>query len=464
MRPSALPTATHRSRWQRLQDQYGVFGALRAYWFGERAARITEHEPRVPWYVNAMIYATSLAMIFVFGLAEIEAIPHQPPWLAGVLVAVLGLLFIMIYAMDRSLARTIPRIGLLWHRGQYSFWLEHLAYAICVGTVEATTYGLVIYTLDVNVDSILHGRPLIPPQSRWLLALVVVRSVVLVWTIAHAYLTHEELPPQWSTGQRQMVELLGGQMVRRIQQLKVDLLPIGKVARAYMLFLQPEPHAAWRWNRRLWRQDQARALLDHREQVVQALEDLDTAIRTAGQRERAGDDREDWAEAVVALPARRGGAGDVHADTKDSGGGRGADGNGVAERAAPTRDLIAQRNGHSTVGSQGEMRMLAAPSGHAGDLARPVSMPMPGTDGYLAVVRQARAYLLSVRRSPSVEAVAAYLRERPEDIRRAFALIEEQDLATRRARSPRQRAPRTGAAQAVPTGTPIAASGIATGA
>ena len=464
MRPSSAPTTLGRSRWQRLQDQHGVFGALRAYWFGERPARITEHEPRVPWYVNAMIYATSLAMIFVFGLAEIEAIPHQPPWLAGVLVAVLGLLFIMIYAMDRSLARTIPRIGLLWHRGQYSLWLEHLAYAICVGTVEATTYGLVIYTLDVNVDSILHGRPLIPPQSRWLLALVVVRSVVLVWTIAHAYLTHEELPPQWSTGQRQMVELLGGQMVRRIQQLKVDLLPIGKVARAYMLFLQPEPHAAWRWNRREWRQDQAAALLNHREQVVQALEDLDAAIRTAEQRERAGDERQHWAEAVVALPARGSSAGDDHADMKASDGERGADGNGVAERPTLARTPIAQQNGHSAVDSRGEMRMRSAPTRSTGDLARPVSMPMPGTDAYLAVVRQARAYLLSVRRSPTVEAVATYLHERPEDIRRAFALIEEQDLAARRARSPRQRQPRAGTDPAVPSAAPAAVSPMAAGA
>src|SRR5260370_14749564 len=271
------------SRWKQLQAQYGVFGAVRAHWFGERAARITEHEPRVPWYVNAMIYATSLAMIFVFGLAEIEAIPRQPPWLAGVLVAVLGLLFIMVYAMDRSLARTIPRIGLLWQRGQYGLCLEHGAYATCVRAVEATTFGLVIYTLDVNVDSILYGRPLIPPQSRWLIALVIARAVVLVWTIAHAYLTHEELHPQCTTGQRHMVELLAGQMFPPLQSLKVDLLPIGRLARAYMLFLQPEPRATWRWNRRRWRQDQAQMLLEHRERVVQALEDLDLAIRATEQ-------------------------------------------------------------------------------------------------------------------------------------------------------------------------------------
>ena len=110
------------------------------------------------------------------------------------------------------------------------------------------------------------------------------------------------------------------------------------------------------------------------------------------------------------------------------------------------------------------MRTLAAPAGRMGDLERPISMPMPGTDAYLAVVRQARAYLLSVRRSPTVEAVAAYLHERPEDIRRAFALIEEQDLAARRARSPRQRQPRVGTDPAVPSAAPAAVSQMAAGA
>ena len=105
--------------------------------------------------------------------------------------------------------------------------------------------------------------------------------------------------------------------------------------------------------------------------------------------------------------------------------------------------------------------MLADPTRNAGEVARRVSIPMPGTDAYLAVVRQARAYLLSVRRSPTVEAVATYLHERPEDIRRAFALIEEQDLAARRARSPRRPAPRVRAAQAVPTGARAVASGVA---
>ena len=108
--------------------------------------------------------------------------------------------------------------------------------------------------------------------------------------------------------------------------------------------------------------------------------------------------------------------------------------------------------------------MLADPTRNAGEVARRVSMPMPGTDAYLAVVRQARAYLLSVRRSPTVEAVATYLHERPEDIRRAFALIEEQDLAARRARSPRQGQPRAGTDPAVPSAAPAAVSPMAAGA
>jgi hypothetical protein len=447
MPPTTPPAIEPTSRWRRLQERYGVFGALRAHWFGEPEARITEHEPRVPWYVNAMIYATSLAMIFVFGLAEIEAIPHQPPWLAGVLIAMLGLLFTMVYAMDRSLARTIPRIGLLWQRGQYALWLEHLAYAACVGAVEATTYGLVIYTLDANLDSILNGRPLIPPQSRWLLGLVVVRAVVLVWTIAHAYLTHEELPPQWSTGQRHMIELLGGQMVRRIQGLEVGLLPIGKLARAYMLFLQPEPRAAWRWNRRRWRQDQARALLDHREHVVEALEDLDRAIRDAAIEPvgigLAGDEAvgplDGAADAPIGIRSGHGVA--ALASAPSSAGGDGIDWPGGpvdgprAVGAPRMRAPLPRESGYPDPAPRALVQARGAAATAVAE--RPASKPMPGTDAYLALVRQARAYLLSVRQRPTVEVVASYLDERPEDIRQAFALIEERDLAARRARSPR---------------------------
>jgi hypothetical protein len=110
------------------------------------------------------------------------------------------------------------------------------------------------------------------------------------------------------------------------------------------------------------------------------------------------------------------------------------------------------------------MQTLAAPAEAAAGLEKPASKPMPGTDAYVALVRQARAYLLSVRHAPTIEAVASYLDERPEDVRQTFALIEEQDLAARRARPPRHQRRGAGAVPAVPAGARAAAQQMASGA
>jgi hypothetical protein len=273
---NTTPPAQAPRRWATLTAKYGLLGAIKPYFVGERPPKVSEREPKLTWYVQALVYATSLATLFVFGVSEIYLILHYGWSVISIILGIpLGLLLIMVYAMDRSFARTIPRIGILAQRRQYGLLVEHIAYVVCVGAIEAFTYGLVIYTLENNINALLHGGSIIPAGIGWLLGLIAARAVLLIWTIGHAHLTSEDLQVQWGTIERQGVELLGGNVLMQVQSIDLQHSSLGQKMKLLMLFLRPVPRAPWSWNRR--ERQAAQAALDdaHRQAIVDAFIQMD---------------------------------------------------------------------------------------------------------------------------------------------------------------------------------------------
>ena len=269
--PSNVP-----SRWATLTAKYGLLGAIRPYFLGERPPKVSEREPKLAWYVQWLVYATSLATLFVFGISEIYLILHYG-WsvISTILGIPLGLLLIMVYAMDRSFARTIPRIGMLAQRRQYGLLIEHIAYVVCVGAIEAFTYGLVIYTMENNINALLHGQSIIPTGIGWLLGLIAARAVLLIWTIGHAHLTSEDLQVQWGTIERQGIELLGGNVLQQVEGIDLQQTTLGQKMRLLMLFLRPVARAPWSWNRRERQAAQAALDEEHRQEIVDAFIEME---------------------------------------------------------------------------------------------------------------------------------------------------------------------------------------------
>ncbi len=263
------------TRWKALVAKYGLFGAIQPYFFGDKPPVLTEHQAKLKWYTQALIYATSVATLFVFGIAEIYLILHSG-WsiLSGILIVPIGLLLIMVYAMDRSFATTIPRIPLLAQRGQWGLFAEHVAFALCVSTIEAFTYGLVIYTMENNIQALIAGRSIVPPGFGWVIGLIVARAILLVWTIWHAHFTSEELPVQWGTVERALSKLIGGSIMADISQLDFTNAPLADKMKIQMRMLQPVPRAPWQWNRRARRTAQAALDLAHQMEVIESVKGI----------------------------------------------------------------------------------------------------------------------------------------------------------------------------------------------
>lgn len=276
-----MTTTTVTSRWGTLTAKYGLLGAIKPYFLGEQPPKVSEREPKLTWYVQALVYATSLATLFVFGISEIYLILHYGWSVISIILGIpLGLLLIMVYAMDRSFARTIPRIGILAQRRQYGLLIEHIAYVVCVGAIEAFTYGLVIYTMENNINALLHGQSIIPTGVGWLVGLIAARAVLLIWTIGHAHLTSEDLQVQWGTIERQGVELLGGNVLQQVQSINLQHASLGQKMRLLMLFLRPVARAPWSWNRRDRQAAQAKLDDAHRQAIVDAFTQMDTVPTT----------------------------------------------------------------------------------------------------------------------------------------------------------------------------------------
>lgn len=184
---------TLKERWRELVKQHGLFKGTR-YLFVPGANELDVVEEKLSFDVQILIYAVSLIALFVTGSQEVIEIltgASASKVIAGV---ILGLFFLAIISMDRSFARSIPRIPLLAQRGEWFMVIEHSLFVCCVALIEIGS----IFVLSINEPhllDILRGKPLINPDSMEFDIVAGARSVLIIWTIAHSYLASKKLPP-----------------------------------------------------------------------------------------------------------------------------------------------------------------------------------------------------------------------------------------------------------------------------
>lgn len=268
------PQSTTQRR-QELINKYGLVKGWRYSIFGEPAPRATERETSLPWYAQAILYAASAATLLVFASSDIVALQHANVFRVTIITLMIGLLLTLVYAMDKSANRTIPRIFILLQRRQYPMFIEHLLYVAGVAIIEMTTlYVVVVHENDI--DSILNGHPLISPQSIWFSILAGARVTLAIWTWVHSHFVNEPIPVQWSTIQREATELIGGKALEKVQRLDLNHVGLGALVDGLVLFFQPVARAARTYrfgdDRRM---RQAAIDLAHRKEVVATLERLD---------------------------------------------------------------------------------------------------------------------------------------------------------------------------------------------
>jgi hypothetical protein len=272
------------ARWSQLVEKHGLLWAG-LYHLGlvrEPLDTLTEREKPLPGVAKLLIYVISIAAVLVTGSAEVIAIgqgitAHD---FVRVIVAamMLGVLLVMVYAMDSAVARTLPRISILHQRREYLTLFECIAYCLTVCGIEVTTLYILILN-ENNVSEVLRGRPLIAPSLYAVMALL--RAVMTVWTLYHSHIVNEALPIQLSTAKREGAELFGGQLMLMIRSVRdMHGIRAGKIMQNFLLFLQPEPKAPRtgpaqagqkRYSRRL---EQLALDKAHRDELVLALDEL----------------------------------------------------------------------------------------------------------------------------------------------------------------------------------------------
>jgi hypothetical protein len=272
------------ARWNGLVEKHGLLRAW-VYYLGlvrEPLDALTEREKALPGVAKLLIYVISIAAVLVTGSAEVIAIGQGlvvHDYVRVIVAAMmLGVLLVMVYAMDSAVARTLPRMRLLLQRRDYATFLECLGYCGTVCLIEITTLDILILN-ENNVSDVLHGHPLVP--ATLFTAMATLRAIMTVWTLYHSHLVSERLPIQLSTAKREGAELFGGQLMLMIRSVRdMHGIRAGKIMHNFLLFLEPEPKAPSRgapqpgqkrYSRRL---EQLALEKAHRDELVSALDEL----------------------------------------------------------------------------------------------------------------------------------------------------------------------------------------------
>lgn len=268
-----------KARQDALVAKYGWITGMRYFWFGEPTARLTEREPKLPWYSQAIFYVSSGAALLIFASSDIVALQHADLFRTVVISAMIGMLLLLVFAVDKSFNRTVPRIGLLLQRHEIGMAIEHIIFVFAVALLEmGMLFILLLHENDIN--SILTGTPLIPRDSIWFYLLAASRVILAIWTVIHSYFVNEPLPVTWTTLQRNATELVGGKSLEKIQGLNLEAVGLAPLVQTLILLFQPAKTAP-RTFRFGYDRVQAQALLDkdHRETIVGALEQIDAQSR-----------------------------------------------------------------------------------------------------------------------------------------------------------------------------------------
>jgi hypothetical protein len=226
---------TPRERRQQLVVEHGPLKGL-WYFVFPRPSLAQAAEEKLTLDVQVVIYAVSIIALFVSGSQEVIQILRGDSTSKIIAAFILGLFFIAVVSMDRSFARTIPRIPRLAARGEVFMLLEHLLFALAVGTLEASSV-IVLIINEADIKKILDGHPLIAPGTTAFLVAAIARGVLIIWTIVHAYLSNKRLPGLFREVKLNGAILVSDTLLSRIDNLKdrVESLGFGPLYRTGLL-------------------------------------------------------------------------------------------------------------------------------------------------------------------------------------------------------------------------------------
>ena len=202
----------------------GFFPKLGAWLFGPRIKRLREQIGQAHWLSYLLIISQSIAVVLVFGHAEVELLFNATLTLP-IRAMALGSLFLLVVTVlgaDLALVETMMRIPALRRNRQAGALFEHRVYQLFVLLVEGVTYGVVIYALDSNPQALIQGRSLVPTDGLLFLALVVMRVLLISWSVVQLIIVREKLPVLLSTLMTTGKEIIGGHLESQLKTLNVQ--------------------------------------------------------------------------------------------------------------------------------------------------------------------------------------------------------------------------------------------------
>lgn len=296
-------------RWDELVLKYGQIRAMKPFLFGEKPPELQETEDRLAPYIVFLLVMSSAAAAVVTGSVELIAIGNGikvHDWFeVGIAGLMLGILIYLVWSMDLTTTKTLPRISIYFQRNEKALaWLSVL-YVAAVCAIEALTMTLLIMN-EYRISDIIKGKPIIEAGTLLFGFMAGYRGLMLVATIIQGHFVNGKLPVQLSTAKRKGAELFGGQLMDRIAALKDKKhLRLGKLLENLVLFMQPDPEVNTRGLKGIdrWRA-KYNALKEHYAELVKALDALERAPELSTQ----DDASENLVKSPVQLAESPGGA------------------------------------------------------------------------------------------------------------------------------------------------------------
>lgn len=252
--------------------------AVRAWrWlWGQRRKRLTEQEGRMSVSSLLLTISQSIALVLVFGHAEIPWLLSGNPGARLVAVASLSILIITAVAADTTMLKSLRRMSILRRNRQMGMWWEHFCYVGFVVGIEAVTFMTAIYVLDQDPAKLLSPEPLLPAVAIILFVQVGLRAALTAWTYIQSQLVAQKLPPVWETGMALGRELVGGHANEILESLHLENRDIAAVMNAFAQMSKKPKRRPTRWNAKARARDEQyeQELEQERQHVVHALQGL----------------------------------------------------------------------------------------------------------------------------------------------------------------------------------------------
>lgn len=255
----------------------GILPRIRTFFLGERAARLTEQTEHAHWLSYLLVVAQSIAVLLVFGHAEVGLLFAPNVVLRLMAAAVLFLLVATVIAADWAMLASMRRVAPLRRNRQTGMLVEHLAYILFVFAVEGVTYGAVLVAIDSDPQILIENRSLIPTTGPLFLSVVIMRVVLICWSAIQLLISKSKLPVLLSTLVGTGKELVGGSLEQELAALNVKGVRLVDLFLVYARMARPPRRVPGFWNRWLVVRELAAEAEEERQvtNVMEALRDLE---------------------------------------------------------------------------------------------------------------------------------------------------------------------------------------------